>query len=244
MRIETITTALDLTGVFINGLLGGAVARNRELDLFGYVVLGLVSGLGGGLIRDTLLQQGPPVALTNSLYIPAALAGGALAFLLSFTEQDWNRLFSLLDAVALSVWAVAGAEKTLAAGLGWLPAVLLGTVTAVGGGAARDLLLQRVPSVFGGNALYASVAMLVAAVQVASSRLGAPAAGTVLGVLAGTVLRVIAYRRQWRLPNGAGWEARDALGRVVRSPWPSRRRDGHGDDGDRDGGDRDGPGGG
>lgn len=135
-----ITTVLDLIGVFINALLGGSVARRRELDLFGYVVIGTVSGLGGGLIRDVLLQHGPPLALTNPLYIPIALAGAVVAFLLAFTEEDWSRFFYVLDAIALCVWAAAGAQRTLATGLAWLPAVLLGTVTAVGGGATRDLI--------------------------------------------------------------------------------------------------------
>jgi uncharacterized membrane protein YeiH len=166
VRIETITTALDLAGVFASALLGGAAARSRRLDLFAYVVIGLMSGLGGGVIRDLLLQHGPPAALVNPVYIPAALAGTGLAFILDVSRHGWDRGLVVVDAAALSVWAAAGAQKTLAAGLGWLPAVLLGTLTAVGGGAARDLMLQRVPAVFGGNALYASVAVLVASIQV------------------------------------------------------------------------------
>ncbi|MFI6789275.1 trimeric intracellular cation channel family protein [Nonomuraea sp. NPDC050383] len=225
MRIETITTVLDLIGVFINALLGGSVARRRELDLFGYVVIGTVSGLGGGLIRDVLLQHGPPLALTNPLYIPIALAGAVVAFLLAFTEEDWSRFFYVLDAIALCVWAAAGAQRTLATGLAWLPAVLLGTVTAVGGGATRDLMVQRVPAVFGGNGLYASVAVLVAAIQVVCSALGAPTVvGTVLGVLTGFVLRLIAYWRGWNLPGGLEWQPRDVMGRIAHPPLPGRRR--------------------
>ena len=127
MRIETITTALDLAGVSANALLGGAAARSRRLDLFGYVVIGLVAGLGGGVIRDLLLQQGPPAALVNPVYIPAALAGTGLAFILDISGRGWGRVLIVLDAVALSLWAAAGAQKTLTAGLGWLPAVLLST---------------------------------------------------------------------------------------------------------------------
>ncbi|MER7361596.1 trimeric intracellular cation channel family protein [Nonomuraea wenchangensis] len=226
MRVETITTVLDLVGVFINSLLGGSVARRRELDLFGYVVIGVVSGLGGGMIRDVLLQHGPPLALTNPLYIPIALAGAGVAFLLKFSEREWTRIFYVLDAIALSVWAVAGAQRTLAAGLSWLPAILLGTITAVGGGATRDLLVQRVPVVFGGNGLYASVAALVAALQVICTALGVPVAvGTPLAVVVGTVLRLVAYRRGWELPGGVDWEARDVLGKAIRPPPLRRRRD-------------------
>ncbi len=227
MRVETITTVLDLIGVFINGLLGGTVARHRNLDLFGYIVIGVVSGLGGGVIRDVLLQQGPPLALTNSLYIPIALAGTGLAFLFAFTEQGWNQRLYALDAIALSVWAVAGTQRTLAAGLGWLPAILLGTLTAVGGGATRDLLVQRIPVVFGGNGLYASVAALVSALIVICSEYGVPAvAATSVAVVLGTGLRLVAYWRGWGLPGGLRWEPRDVFGKVVRPPRLRRDRSG------------------
>jgi uncharacterized membrane protein YeiH len=212
VRIETITTALDLAGVVANALLGGAAARSRRLDLFGYVVIGLVSGLGGGMIRDLLLQHGPPAALVNPVYIPAALAGTGLALILDFSGRGWDHGLVVVDAAAISVWAAAGAHKTLAAGLGWLPAILLGTLTAVGGGAARDLMLQRVPAVFGGNALYASVAVLVASIQVLCTGLGEPVTGTIVGVLCGVLLRLVACRRDWKLPTGLDWRPRLAPG--------------------------------
>ncbi|MEO3784779.1 TRIC cation channel family protein [Actinocorallia sp. B10E7] len=224
MRIETITTGLDLAGVFASGLLGGAVARRYGLDLFGFVVIGLVSGLGGGLIRDVLLQNGPPVALTNSAYIPTALAGAGLAFVLQISERDWDRVFTVLDAAALSLWATVGAQKTLAVGLGWMPAVLLGTITAVGGGACRDLLVQRIPAVLGGNALYATVAVMVSAIQVLGTQLGSPLTGTVLGILAGAVLRVLAAWRGWNLPNALDWQPRTVLGGIRPARRPRRRR--------------------
>jgi uncharacterized membrane protein YeiH len=214
VRIETVTTALDLAGVFANALLGGAAARIRRLDLFGYVVIGLVSGLGGGVIRDLLLQHGPPAALVDPVYIPTALAGTGLAFILDVSGRRWDRVLIVLDAAALSLWAAAGAQKTLEAGLGWLPAILLGTLTAVGGGAARDLMLQRVPAVFGGNSLYASVAVLVASMQVLCSELGEPAVtGTIAGVLSGVLFRLTAHWQGWKLPTGLDWQPQRLLGK-------------------------------
>lgn len=215
MRIETISTGLDLA-VFANALLGGAAARSHRLDLFGYVVIGLVSGLGGGLIRDLLLQHGPPSALVDPAYIPTALAGTGLAFILDVSRRRWDRILIALDASALSLWAAAGAQKTLEAGLGWLPAVLLGTLTAVGGGAARDVMLQRVPAIFGGSSLYASVAVLVASMQVLCTELGEPAVtGTVVGVLSGVFFRLTAYWQGWRLPTGLDWQPHRLLGKAA-----------------------------
>jgi uncharacterized membrane protein YeiH len=204
-NVAEVTRALDLSGVFVNGTLGGVLARTRRLDLFGFLVIGIVSGLGGGILRDTLLQRGTPVALTDYTYLTVAAAGTMLAFVADLSRQTSGWAFHLLDASALSVWAVAGAQKTLAVGLGWLPAVLLGTITAVGGGAIRDLMLNRIPSIFGGTPLYATVAVLVSAVLVVCSRLGAPTVGILAGVVGGVSLRLAALTWDWRLPGSPDW---------------------------------------
>ena len=107
MATHQLILTLDLLGVFANGLLGGAAARSRDLDLFGFAAIGLCSGLGGGIIRDILLMHGTPVALTNSAYIPTALAGTAVAFVVQIEHKTWDRAFILVDAAALSLWATA-----------------------------------------------------------------------------------------------------------------------------------------
>src|SRR6476660_4997975 len=142
---------VDLAGVFTNAALCGVIARNERLDPVGFAVLALLSGLGGGVIRDTLLQHGPPLALTDYAYVLTALGAAALTFVVRVEGQLWERIWPVVDAVALGAWAAAGALKTLSVGLGWLPAVLLGTITAVGGGAIRDVVLRRVPTILGGN---------------------------------------------------------------------------------------------
>lgn len=209
--LDTITRYLDLAGVFACALLGGVVARAGRLDLFGFLAVGIVSGLGGGVIRDTLLQHGTPVALTDAAYLPTAVVGAMVAFTVSIGEEGWKRLFLVLDAAVIGFWAVTGAQKTLAVGLGWLPAILLGITTAVGGGACRDLVLLRVPSVFADSGLYASVAAVVAAVMVLCSYLHLPALGIVLGILLALVLRITAVRRGWGLPQGRDWRPQTAF---------------------------------
>ena len=91
----------------------------------------------------------------------------------------WARLLPVVDALALGCWAATGAQKTLAYGLGWLPAVLLGTITAVGGGFVRDVVLRRIPAVLGGNTLYATCALAASGVMVVLFRAGHPTAGPV-----------------------------------------------------------------
>ncbi|WJV50344.1 trimeric intracellular cation channel family protein [Streptomyces flavofungini] len=222
--VDMATRGLDLAGVCAAALQGGAIARTERLDLFGFVAVGVVSGLGGGLIRDTLLQHGTPVALTDVFYLPTALAGAFVAFLIHISQEAWDRLFTALDAAVIGFWAVAGAQKTLAAGLGWLPALLLGTITAVGGGALRDMMLRRVPAVLGGNALYASVAVVAAAITVVCSYAEQPTLGIVLGVTVALVLRLTAYRRGWGLPSGLEWQPRSRLANALRrGPWRESR---------------------
>jgi uncharacterized membrane protein YeiH len=205
---HTLILTLDLLGVFANGLLGGAVARSRDLDLFGFAAIGLLSGLGGGIIRDVLLMHGTPVALTNAAYIPTALAGTAVAFLVQIEHKTWDRAFLLVDAAALSLWATAGALKALDDGLGWLPEVLIGTIAAIGGAVTRDVMLQRVPAVFTQGTLYATVAIFVAAIQVIFVRTPGLSAGggTILAIAIGVALRLLAYWRGWQLPRGLDWK--------------------------------------
>ncbi|GHC51036.1 trimeric intracellular cation channel family protein [Streptomyces flavofungini] len=217
--VDVATRGLDLAGVFAAALQGGAIARTERLDLFGFVAVGVVSGLGGGLIRDTLLQHGTPVALTDVFYLPTALTGAFIAFLISISQEAWDRLFTALDAAVIGFWAVAGAQKTLATGLGWLPALLLGTITAVGGGALRDMMLRRVPAVLGGNALYASVAVVAAAITVVCSYAEQPTLGIVLGVTVALALRLTAYKRGWGLPSGLDWQPRSRLASELRRRW-------------------------
>jgi uncharacterized membrane protein YeiH len=199
--LQPLFSGIDLTGVLANAVLGGLMARAERLDPVGFATLAILSGLGGGLIRDTLLQHGPPVALTNAAYIPAALAGAVVAYVLRVGGRWWNRAFPFVDALALGCWAATGAQKTLSVGLAWLPALLLGTVTAVGGGMMRDLFLRRIPRIFGGNTLYATSAVLASGVMVILYKAGYPSAGLILATVTGAALTLLAMWRGWQLPE-------------------------------------------
>ena len=208
--------SLDLSGVFTSAVLGGVIARRMRLDPVGFIVLAVLSGLGGGLIRDTLLQRGTPIALTDYAYLLTAFAGAALAYLLRVEGRVWNSVWPVVDALALGCWAAAGAERTLAVGLGWLPAVLLGTITAVGGGAMRDVVLRQVPAILGGNTLYATCAALASGALVLLDYHGYPTAGSLTALVLGSGLCLLARWRGWILPSADAW----APSRVV----PARYR--------------------
>jgi len=191
---------VDLAGVLANAILGGIAARYARLDIVGFVILAILSGLGGGMIRDTLLQRGTPVALADPVYLGVAIVGAVIAFFIPFKSKLSLRMLVLLDALAVGCWAAAGAQKGLLADLGWLPAIVLGMVTAIGGGMVRDVLLMKIPTVFGGNTLYATSAFVASVEMVVISLLGFPAVGSVIAILSGAALSLLARRFGWTLP--------------------------------------------
>lgn len=209
---------IDLLGVLLNGILGGTIARRKRFDLVGFAILAIVSALGGGMLRDTLLQAGPPVALTDPFYLGTALLGAVVAFVLPLGGRWWNRLFVVGDGVVLGCWAATGAAKALAAGLGVLPAVLLGVTTAVGGGMIRDVVVGDVPAIFGGNTLYATSAVFASGAMIALFEAGQETVGMLVAIVVGAGLSIIARRRRWVLP--------DAESVRLASLWPLVRRRG------------------
>jgi uncharacterized membrane protein YeiH len=206
---------VDLVGVLGNAILGGIAARSARLDLVGFGILAILSGLGGGIIRDTLLQDGVPVALTDPYYLILAIVGAIIAFVVPLQGKWSQRPLVLVDALALGCWSAVGVQKALDAGLGWLPAIILGMVTAVGGGMVRDVLLMRVPSIFGGNTLYATSSFAACVVTLVLSELGQPDVGAVAAILTGAALSLLARRFGWVLPTQV---------RIPRPRWRPRRR--------------------
>lgn len=214
---------VDLLGVAANGILGGVLARRMKMDLVGFTFLAIVSGLGGGLLRDTLLQGGSPVALTDPAYLTTALAAAAVAYLLPL-QQRWTRRGLLIaDALSVGCWAATGTSKALAAGLGWLPAVLLGMVTAVGGGMIRDVAVGRLPAIFGGNTLYATSALVSSAEMLVLTELGWPNVGMAVAIALSALISLPARRFGWRLPGPANLSPR-ALRRLRDAKRAERKR--------------------
>jgi uncharacterized membrane protein YeiH len=118
VTVDEAIRVVDLAGVLANAILGGIAARAARLDIVGFAILAVLSGLGGGMIRDILLQRGTPVALTDPYYLAVAIVGAVIAFFIPFRGALSKRLLLVLDALAVGCWAAAGAQKAIAAGLG------------------------------------------------------------------------------------------------------------------------------
>jgi uncharacterized membrane protein YeiH len=189
--------ALDLAGTFVFALTGALVAVRARLDLFGTLVLAGATGLGGGLVRDVLLGDVPPPGLVEWRYLLAAALAGVATFLWHPAVARWENIILTLDAAGLALFCVTGALKASNAGLDIVPAALLGMITAVGGGVARDVLANRVPAVLEGG-WYATPA-LVGAAWAAFAQSRGWSSGVVLlpGITTCFVWRALALHRGW-----------------------------------------------
>src|SRR3954463_9252844 len=196
----TLILVLNLAGTFIFGLSGGLAAVRGKLDLFGVVVLSAVVGLAGGITRDLLIGT-PPATFRDWRYLAAAAAAGVVCFFAGRVLERAERSVMIFDALGLGLFAVTGATKALQFGLGPVPAILLGTITGVGGGMLRDVLLRQVPTVLR-EGLYAIPALLGATVLVLAQEAGSTnPVFPVLGVLVCVVVRLFGLRYGVSVPT-------------------------------------------
>ncbi|WP_412027209.1 trimeric intracellular cation channel family protein [Deinococcus yunweiensis] len=150
---------LDLLGILAFALSGALLGVRKRFDLFGVLVLGCVTAVGGGAIRDTLTGQTPPLFLRDETYLWAALLGAALAFAFGERLARFERTLSVFDTVGLALFAASGAVGAINFGLGPLGVVFAGMLSGVGGGIIRDLIANEVPEVmYRRDQLYATAA--------------------------------------------------------------------------------------
>jgi uncharacterized membrane protein YeiH len=200
----TFLLVLDLAGIFVFAITGGLVAVRKRLDVFGVLVLAGTTGLGGGFLRDVLIDATPPAALADWRYLIVPVAAGLVTFVFHPAVGRLERVINVFDAAGLGLFCVTGALKALDYGLGPVPAALMGMVTGIGGGMARDLLAGRVPVVFSSE-LYATPALLGATWAVLADGWGLDVGFVAIpGVVICFGLRVLALRRNWRAPVPGG----------------------------------------
>lgn len=192
---------VDLGGTVVFALSGAMAGVRYKLDLFGILVLSFAAGIFGGLTRDVLIGAVPPPAIHDWRYIAACSAAGVIAFFWHPMVSRLRQTILFLDAVGLSLFAVAGATKALNHGIPPVGAILLGMLSGIGGGMLRDILVNRVPLVLQAE-IYAVAALTGAAVAVAGPLLGVPTlVATALGALLCFWLRMMGILRGWRLPR-------------------------------------------
>ncbi|MEE3715234.1 trimeric intracellular cation channel family protein [Tumidithrix elongata RA019] len=194
--------AVDLVGTFVFALEGATVAIGVQLDFFGVMVVSFVTASGGGIIRDLLIGSVPPASIRDRRYLVTAILGGVVVFFLhQFVVQIPSLVIVVLDAAGLGLFAIAGASKALDYGIDPLMSVLMGTITGVGGGTMRDILLSRIPSILRVD-IYAVAALVGAAITIFGVNRGMPRnLMMALGITVCFLLRVVSVWQQWNLPK-------------------------------------------
>lgn len=166
----TLLLVLNLAGTFVFGLSGGLAGVQARLDVLGVVVLAVVVGVAGGIIRDLLIGI-PPQTFRDWRYLAAAGGAGLVTFAAHAALKRLERPILILDAAGLALFCVTGASTALEYHVGTVEAIVLGAITGVGGGVLRDLLVGKVPEVLR-TGLYAIPALLGAAIVVVAVKAG------------------------------------------------------------------------
>ncbi len=198
---------LDLTGTAAFAVSGAMTGMRKGMDIFGILILALITATGGGIIRDLLLGGLPPTALTAPIYFSTALVSGFLVFLF-YKPLQGRPLRPLLffDAIGLAIFTITGLQTALALDLSPLALLFMGTLTGIGGGILRDILSSEIPLVFQ-RELYASVSLTggVLYLLLLPRIPPAPAGGGVIIFI--VAFRLISLHFNWHLPTRFGRES-------------------------------------
>lgn len=209
--LTTLLMVFDVAGTFVFALSGATKAVQHRLDFFGVLVLCFAAGNSGGIARDVMIGAIPPAAISQWRYLAVSMLAGVITF---FWYPLINRLSSpvlLFDAAGLALFVAAGADKALAFHVGPVAATLLGTLTGIGGGMARDLLVGEISTVLRTD-IYALAAVIGATILVGARALHLPTAvASTLGAVLCFGIRLGAMHCGWQLPaaNPRGGSATD-----------------------------------
>lgn len=197
---ETVTTLLDWLGIVVFAVTGALVASRKEMDIVGFAMLGTATGIGGGTLRDVLLDQ-PVFWLHEPSYLIACVAVSCVVFFTAHIPHSRYKALLWLDAIGMALFAVSGAERAALAGANGIVAVAMGVVTATFGGIIRDLLGGESPVIFS-REIYISAALVGASTYVGLTELGAGRElSTVAGFALALLIRAAALQRGWSLPR-------------------------------------------
>lgn len=195
---------LDLLGTFFFAISGSLLAAQRGYDIVGSLLLGSITGLGGGVIRDLIIGA-PPAAFEEPIHLAVPVAAAVLVFFLSSGIERFSRPLLVFDAGGLAVFCTTGAVKALEAGMNPAAAMLLGVTTGIGGGLLRDVVANRDPQLFNSSDLYAVPAFLGAAIVAGLWFTTLPNVVMVsVAAIVVFVFRVLSLHFHWRIPHAKG----------------------------------------
>ncbi|MEO8148707.1 MAG: trimeric intracellular cation channel family protein [Bacteroidia bacterium] len=190
----------DIAATFLFAITGSVKAIDKGYDYIGLLTLALVSSVGGGIIRDLLLDVGPPVALKNYFFLVAVMCGAVVAVLFYNQLHHIRRLIIVVDALSLGIYAVVGAQKTIDVGLNVLAAMIIGFMNASFGGVIRDVLMNEEPQLFKPGQFYAAAAVAGLSVYMAlvvGFEFNSYYAATIC-IIVTTIIRLLSLKYNWK----------------------------------------------
>lgn len=191
---------IDLIGTFVFAISGVLAAIENKLDLFGATILGLVTAVGGGTLRDILIGSTPVGWMADNNYIILILLTLPLCYFFQSKILGLRKTFFLFDTIGIGLFTVIGVEKTLSLGLSPVIAMMMGVVSAVFGGVIRDILTNRVPLVFR-KEVYAFACLTGAIVHyLLLTYLGNNDLYVFISIAVVIVIRILAVTRKWNIP--------------------------------------------
>lgn len=198
--METVLVILNGIGIVAFALSGAMKGMKYSLDMLGVVVLGILTALGGGMVRDILLNQ-IPIALLHENNLLYAIGASLVAYVWGKKIQNISHWIRYFDALGLAIFTVVGAQRGMMASLGLLGVVIMGTSTGVVGGILRDILVGEIPSVLK-EEIYASFCIVGSIVYYFLQKQGCGEVWS-LGIVAAGIFvgRVLAIRYDWHLPR-------------------------------------------
>ncbi len=206
---ETITFILELIGTVAFAASGALVGSEQKMDIFGVSVLGVITAVGGGMIRDVILGIIPPGVFQNPVYAAVAVITSILVFFLLYFKRElleenvaYDKVMLIMDSVGLGIFTVVGVNTGIRQGFAdnTFLLVFVGTITGVGGGLLRDMMAEVPPYIFVKH-IYACASIVGAIVCVYTYRCFGMVASLILGSAAVILVRHLAAHYRWNLPK-------------------------------------------
>ncbi len=190
---------IDYFGTLVFAISGVLIGVEKKFDLFGVLILGFVTAIGGGTLRDVLIGSMPVAWMQQDMYFYIILSSIPLVYFFKNTITKWRKSVFIFDTIGISLFTILGVQKTLAFGLSPLAAILMGVVSAVFGGVIRDVLANEVPLIFR-KEIYAFACVCGAIVFLISDHFFPETIALVVSILTVIAVRIAAILLKWELP--------------------------------------------